>query len=308
MLISAGPIIGGFMAGRTTWRWMFWSTSIFQAVMIAVSFAAFKETYAPVILAKRAARLRKDTGDSRYYTEHERLVAGRSVLSVLSNALTRPLRLLLFHPIIIIASVNLAFDYGILYIVLTSFAELWTNYYHVSIEMSGLHYIALALGELAGAQIGASMIDGFYRRKKVQHSDGDLAPEYRLPVIFPGALLAPVGLAIYGWMAEYRVHWIAVDVGVAIAMFGSQMAGMAWQAYIMDAYSDHTSSARAATQFSASLTAFLFPLFVPTMYKAMGYGWGNTVMAFASLVFAVPGPIVLWYYGAKLRGRARSTY
>ncbi|KAF3037276.1 hypothetical protein E8E12_008451 [Didymella heteroderae] len=291
------PIIGGFMAGRTTWRWMFWSTSIFQA-----------ETYAPVILARRTKKLREITGDSRYFTEHERLSTDKSVLLILSNALTRPLRLLLFHPIIIIASVNLAFDYSILYIVLTSFAQLWTDYYHVSVETSGLHYLAVALGELAGAQIGAPMIDRFYRWKQAQHPDGDLAPEYRLPIIFPGALLAPVGLFIYGWTAEYRVHWIAVDIGVFIAMFGLQMSGMAWQAYIMDAYADHTSSARAATQFPASLTAFLFPLFVPAMYRAMGYGWGNTGMAFASFIFAVPGPIALWYHGASLRARARSTY
>jgi MFS family permease len=236
------------------------------------------------------------------------MVAEKSVFSILGSALTRPIRLLFLHPIIIIASVNLAFDYGVLYIVLTSFAELWTKYYHLSVEMSGLHYLAVALGELAGSQIGAPMIDKFYLRKKAQHPDGDLAPEYRLPVIFPGALLAPVGLLIYGWTAEYRVHWIAVDIGVFVAMFGAQMSGMAWQAYIMDAYSDHTSSARAATQFSASLTAFLFPLFVPAMYNAMGYGWGNTAMAFASLVLAVPGPIVLWYWGAGLRARARSTY
>lgn len=296
------------MAGRTTWRWIFWSTSIFQTVMIAVSFTAFKETYAPVILARRAKQLRKDTGDSRYCTEHEKMNADQSVFAILSNALTRPLRLLLFHPIIVIASVNLAFDYGILYIVLTSFAQLWTDYYHMSVEMSGLHYLAVAFGELAGALIGAPMIDGYYRRKKAQHPNGDIAPEYRLPMIFPGALLAPVGLFIYGWTAEHRVLWIAVDIGVFIAMFGSQAAGMAWQAYIMDAYPEHTSSARAATQFAASLTAFLFPLFVPMMYRAMGYGWGNTAMAFASLILAVPGPIALWYCGAKMRAHARSTW
>lgn len=276
--------------------------------MIAVSFTAFKETYAPVILARRAKQLRKDTGDPRYYTEHERLSAHKSVFSILSSALTRPLRLLLFHPIIIIASANLAFDYGILYIVLTSFAQLWTDYYHVSVEMSGLHYLAVALGELADAQVGAPMIDRYYRWKEAQYSDGGLAPKYRLLVIFPGALLAPVGLFIYGWTAEHRVHWVAVNVGVFIAMSGSQMSGMAWQVYIMDAYSDHTSSARAATQFPASLTAFLFPLFVPTMHRAMGYGWSNTAMAFASLILAVPGPIALWYHGARLRARTRSTY
>lgn len=296
------------MAGRTTWRWMFWSTSIFQAVMIAVSFTAFKETYAPVILTRRAKKLRKDTRNGRYYTEHERIIAGKSVTSILGSALTRPIRLLIFHPIIMITAVNLALDYGILYIVLSSFAQLWTDHYHMSVEMSGLHYLAIAIGEVVAALLLSPMMDRYYRWKKSQHPDSDLAPEYRLPLILPGALLAPVGLVIYGWAAENRVHWMVVDIGVLIAMFGSQLGGMAWLAYIMDAYADHTSSARAATQFLASLTAFLFPLFVPTMYRAMGYGWGNTAMAFASLVFAVPGPIALWYLGGKLRARARSTY
>lgn len=296
------------MAGRTTWRWMFWSTSIFQAVMIAVSLVSFKETYAPVILTRRARKLRKDTRDARYYTVHERTIAGKPVPSILWSALTRPIRLLLFHPIIMITAVNLAFDYGILYIVLSSFAQLWTEHYNDSVELSGLHYLAIAFGEVAAALLLAPMMDRFYRWKKSQHGESELAPEYRLPLSIPGALAAPIGLVIYGWTAEYRLHWIAVDIGVFIAMFGSQMAGMAWLAYIMDAYADHTSSARAATQFLASLTAFTFPLFVPTMYGAMGYGWGNTAMAFASLLFAIPGPITLWYLGPKLRARARSTY
>jgi hypothetical protein len=80
--------------------------------MILVSFTAFQETYAPTILARRAAHLRKDTGDSRYYTEHERAMASRSVFSVLLQALTRPLRLLMFHPIVQINAVMSAFDYG----------------------------------------------------------------------------------------------------------------------------------------------------------------------------------------------------
>lgn len=173
--------------------------------------------------------------------------------------------------------------------------------------MSGLHYLTVTFGELAGAQVGAPMIDRFHRRKQAHHLDGDLVQEYRLPILFPGALLASVGLLIYGWTAEYQVHWIAVDIGIFIAMFGSQISGMAWQAYTMDVYADHTSGARAATQFSASLTAFLFPLFIPAMYRAMSYGWGNTAMAFASLTLAIPGPIALWYYAPRLRARARST-
>lgn len=64
----------------------------------------------------------------------------------------------------------------------------------------------------------------------------------------------------------------------------------------------------AATQFVKSLTAFLFPLFAPSMYGALGYGWANSVMALAGVAISLPLPVFLWRYGARLRARALSTY
>jgi len=62
-----------------------------------------------------------------------------------------------------------------------------------------------------------------------------------------------------------------------------QIAGMPLQAYVIDAYHEHTSSALAATQFLKSMTAFAFPLFAPRMYDVLGYGWGNSMLGFAGL-------------------------
>lgn len=64
----------------------------------------------------------------------------------------------------------------------------------------------------------------------------------------------------------------------------------------------------AATQFAKSLMAFLFPLFAPAKYQALGYGWANSILALAGLVIVVPLPIFLWKRGANLRSRAISTY
>jgi hypothetical protein len=286
---------------------MFWSTSIFQAVMIAVSFTAFHETFAPTILSRRAAKLRKETRDDRYYTEHERAMADKSVFFILHRALTRPLRLLLFHPIIQINAVLTAFDYGILYIVLASFADLWVKQYGLSVELSGLHYLAVAFGEIAGSQLGAPIMDRYYARVRAKHRGSDPEPEHRIPLAIPGLFIAPVGLLIYGWSAQFRVRWIVVDIGIFIATFGAQLRGIPMSAYVMDAYMEHTSSALAAQQFLRSLTAFLFPLFTPIMYEKMGYGWGNSSMAFAGLVLGLPVSFALWHFGASLRRRVSST-
>jgi hypothetical protein len=302
-----GPIIGGFMAGRTTWRWMFWATSIFQAVMILVSFTTFQETHEPRVLKSRAERLRRETGNQQYYTADERLNSDKSPYFVLGQALIRPIRLLAFHPIVQIASLISAFYYGILYIVLSTFSDLWMNQYHQSVEISGLHYISCALGEIVGSQIGAKAMDVLYRRQS-SRPNGEHAPEARLYLIFPGALLGPIGLFLYGWAAQNRLHWIVVDIGIFISMLGMQMTGMPLQAYVMESYPEHTSSAGAASQFVRSLTAFLFPLFAPKMYEVLGYGWGNSAIGFIGLAFGLPAPLAILFFGAKLRAKARPSF
>ncbi|KAJ6036544.1 efflux pump antibiotic resistance protein [Penicillium herquei] len=301
---AVGPIIGGFMAERTTWRWMFWSTSIFQAVMIIVSFTAFQETYEPLILRRRAERIRRETGDARYYTVDERINANKSALRVIGRALSRPVRLLLFHPIVQISSLISAFNYGILYIVLSTFSDLWTDNYHESVEISGLHYIAVALGEIAGSQLCAIMMDRLYHRLKAR-ANGEHTPELRVPSVFPGTVLGSMGLFLYGWATHYRLHWAVVDTGVFITMLGLQMTGMPLQAYVMEAYPEYTGSAGAAQQFMRSLTAFSFPLFAPKMYVSLGYGWGNSTLAFLGLFVGLPAPWLLWHYGASLRAKTQ---
>ncbi|KAL4875989.1 major facilitator superfamily domain-containing protein [Aspergillus karnatakaensis] len=303
---AVGPIIGGFMAARTTWRWMFWATSIFQAAMILVSATVFKETYEPAILRARAKQLRRETNDARYHTADEHPQGLKSAIATISRALTRPLRLLAFHPIIQITAVLEALSYGTLYIVLSTFSDLWVKQYNQSVEISGLHYIACAGGEVIGSQICARVMDGYYRRRQTlsSTSPNPMIPEHRLPPLIPGTLLAPLGLILYGFTAQAKLHWAIVDAGMVIAMAGMQWAGMPIQAYVIDAYPSHVSSATAATQFLRSLTAFLFPLFAPRMYEVMGYGWGNGFVAGVGMLFGVLGPLVLWVWGEGLRGRA----
>jgi multidrug resistance protein len=314
---AVGPIIGGFMAARTTWRWMFWATSAFQVVMNIVSYLCFKETYAPVILRRRARKLRKETGHQQYQTveeRHSQLHGQKSTLSILGRALSRPIRLLLFHPIIQMTSLISAFEYGVLYIILSTFSDLWVHQYHQSVEISGLHYIACALGEVTGSQIGGFLMDRLFRRmhdvaRGFSSSGGELhVPEYRIPLALPALLLGPMGLFVYAWAAEYRVHWAVVDLGIFLYTFAMQIAGMTLTAYVLDVYTDHTSSATAAFQFLRSLTAFLFPLFAPKMYEVLGYGWGSSSLAFATLLFGLPAPLTLWFWGAKLRAKAQSSY
>lgn len=302
---AVGPIVGGFMAGRASWRWMFYSTSIFQVLMTLATWTTVRESFAPVILRQRAEQLRRTTGNTAYRTAYERLEDKKPVVQILSQSLSRPLRLLAFHPSLQIVAVIMGFNYGVLYIVLTSFATVWTTHYGESVELSGLHYIACALGEILGSQVGGPLMDALYKRTTARREH---QPEFRLPLLYPFAALAPLGILLYGWTAQYRVHWAAVDAGVFTYMFAAQVAGLPLQAYVIEAWPEHTGSALAAAQFLRSLTAFGFPLFAERMYVVLGYGWGNSVLALAGLVLGLPVPWFLWRFGARLRDRAGGSY
>ena len=47
-------------------------------------------------------------------------------------------------------------------------------------------------------------------------------------------------------------------------------------------------TAIAAVTCLRSLAAFLFPLFAPVMYSALGFGKGNTVLALVAIVIGCP--------------------
>jgi len=94
-------------------------------------------------------------------------------------------------------SLYLAYNFGILYIILSTFANLWVDRYGESVSTSGLHYLALAIGYAIAAQVGGPVTDRIWRR--LQNKAGSAtAPEYRVPLMIPGALLMPIGLFWYG--------------------------------------------------------------------------------------------------------------
>lgn len=276
--------------------------------MTAVSFAVYEESYGPVILRRQARRVRRATGDDRYYAAIETHETRKLGFAAVRRALSRPFRLLATHPIVQITSIISSFEYGLLYLVLSTFGQLWVDQYGQSVEISGLHYLACAIGEVAGSQLGGPLMDYYYRKAVSNNGGEEPKPEHRLPFMFGGLSLVPVGLCLYGWSAQYRLSWVIVDLGIVITSFGSQIAGLPLHAYLIDVYGEHTSSAISASQLPRSLAAFLFPLFAPKMYSALGYGWGNTVLAAAALCISLPSPWILWKYGEKLRSQLRETY
>lgn len=77
------------------WRWMDWIALILSA--IALVFAILlKESYAPTLLQKKAARLRKESGESRWWCRYDQKAG---LYEILKLNLSRPFVMAVTEPI-----------------------------------------------------------------------------------------------------------------------------------------------------------------------------------------------------------------
>jgi hypothetical protein len=121
----------------------------------------------------------------------------------------------------------------------------------------------------------------------------------------PGSLMIIPGIFIYGWTAYYHTHWIAPNIGIFIYSAGTIIIFQGCQTYVIDTYTRYAASAMSAVTILRSFAGFGFPLFAPSMYTALGIGWGNSLLGFIAVGIGLPAPLLLWKYGERLRARSK---
>ncbi|KAF9787003.1 MFS polyamine transporter [Thelephora terrestris] len=301
-----GPLAGAWIAQGSDWRWIFWGSTIIGAAVQAAGIFLLDETYAPVLLERKAARVRKEhqrmdkTGATPVFktTYSESNNSWKHLLQV---RLIRPFVFFITEPVIQLFGLYLAFTYGVMYLFLTAIPSIFQDVYGFSVGIAGLHYIPLGIGMYGGAMILSRTMDRTYATLK-EKAGGVGKPEFRLPSLVPGTILLPTGILITGWTAQARTHWICPDIGLVIAGAGILICSLATQSYVIDTYAIHSASALAAVGTLRSLAGFGFPLFAPAMYKSLGYGKGNTVLFSVAVAIGCPAPWLFWRYGKTVRG------
>ncbi|KAI0059359.1 MFS polyamine transporter [Artomyces pyxidatus] len=302
-----GPIAGAWVAQNTTWRWVFWSTTIADAIVQILGTVFLKETYAPTLLERKAERIRRSMDEEKVKHTEVRTVFQSNNLNFkafLARALVRPFSLFIHEPIVQLLGLYMAFLYGLLYLFITTIPSMFQDIYHQRVGASGLHYTAFGVGLIGGVQLNALVMNRVYMYFKGKNG-GVGRPEFRLPNIIPGTILLPIGLFLTGWTARSEIHWIVPDIGISFVGAGIILTFQSIQTYVIDAFTMHAASALAVVTFFRSMAGFGFPLFAQPMYGALGYGRGNTVLAIVAVVFGYPAPWLLWVYGERIRDWSR---
>lgn len=308
-----GPIAGGFLTEARGWRWNFWVLAIVSGAVSVGMLFSMRESYHPVILSRKVARLRRETGNPAIRSKFD---VGLSPSDHIKRSIIRPLKLLCFSPIVMIMSLFVAMTYGYLYLMFTTMTDVFQRRYGFSTSLVGLAFLGLGLGSLAGLTLFSATSDRHVRRKAAQADAADAAaaeaapgvsqqgmkPEYRLPLLPFATLLLPIGLFLYGWTAEYRIHWIVPMIATGCIGVGSIIIFMAIQMYLVDAYTIYAASALAANAVVRSTAGAVLPLAGLPMFERLGLGWGNSLLGFIAAAF-VPVVFFMIRYGETLRNR-----
>ncbi|QYT00170.1 MFS transporter/cycloheximide resistance protein [Trichoderma simmonsii] len=292
-----GPIIGGYVAEVLGWRWIFWIISIIAGLVTVVALAILRETYPPVLLERKASRLRKETGNTNY---RSRLASDLGLQELVLRSIMRPSKMLLLCPIVTASCIYICALYSIIYIFFSTFSIIFKEAYDFSTFEFGLVFIACGIGTLSGlAYLGYFSDKTLEKRARAGRV---ITPEDRLPflVTVPGALSFSLGIFVYGWGVEKRVHWVVPQVGTAMTGFGYILIFTAVQTYLIDTFENHSASANGANAALRGLAGALIPLSGLDLYKTLGWGWGNSLLAFIALALA-PLLWILAVYGEKIR-------
>lgn len=268
-----------------------------MAVVTIFTFVFLSETYPVVLLERKAARLRKETGNPHYKSK---LASDLTPRELFKHSIIRPLKMLICCPIVTLMCMYVAVLYGILYLLFATYSFVFGEVYGFSTSAAGLVFIAGGIGTLLGLFYVGNFSD---RTLKNRAAAGKrITPEDRLPPIItvPGSLAFPIGLFVYGWSVETHAHWIIPQIGTAITGFGSILIFIGIQTYLVDAFVEHAASVIGANAVLRGTAGALIPLSGLDMYNALGWGWGNSLLGFIALVFA-PMPWVFGLYGAKIR-------
>ncbi|KAL1707414.1 major facilitator superfamily domain-containing protein [Schizophyllum commune] len=300
---SLGPTVAGFMnVAGLSWRWVFWVLTIFAGTCLILIIFTVPETYAPVILKRKAERLRKETGDDRYYALIE--TNKISFTKRLEHIVARPFRIMFTEPMLLAVTIYMSFIYGCVYLLFEAYPIVFSEGHHFNTGISGLMFLPILVGGVAAVCCNLFIFNPRYERQMAKCAPHPVPPEFRLEMAVLAAPIFTIAFFWFGWTSYSSISFWAPMMAGGLMGFSICWLFMSLFNYIIDAYLFVAASALAANTVVRSLFGAVFPLFATQMYEALNPRWASSLIGFIAMAM-IPIPLALMKYGPTLRLKSK---
>ncbi|OAA61356.1 Major facilitator superfamily domain, general substrate transporter [Cordyceps fumosorosea ARSEF 2679] len=273
---TLAPLIGSALLvnPKLGWRWTEYMQAIISFAVVVICIFFLPETYGPVLLRRKAARLRKETGDDRWWHPHEEEKMNMS--NIVTKYIVRPLNMLFTEPAVTCMAIYASFVFALIYMFLEVIPIVYLEGRHFSPVVSTLPYLGIFIGVLCAVFV--NLANQPLYAKAMAKNNNKPVPEARLPPIVIGIVLLVVAF-----------------VGAGFNIVFQQCLN-----FLVDTYGMYAASALAANTFLRSLLACGLPLAARPMFSTMGVGPAVSLLGGIACA-ALPIPFIFYKYGARLR-------
>ncbi|KAL4757868.1 major facilitator superfamily domain-containing protein [Aspergillus foveolatus] len=328
-----GPLVCGFIAQYTTWRWIFYMQTIIDGILALALLFFFRETRGVVILRKRAKALnmyyerlekagspgmrlpqsekandgqthdqtRKESNLRRIRWRVAKHEARASIATTLRVSVSRSFLLLCTEPVVFFFSLWAAFSWSVMYINLAAIPLVYQSTYGFSLSSANAIFTATC-----AASIISTLLSITQSILASRHERWNTVPEHRLYFACVESVLLPAGLFMFGWTSQHggTIPWIVPTIAVGISTMGIFSIYLSVFNYLADTYVRYASSALAAQNFCRNLMNGVFPLVSRQLFENLGYGPAASLLGgIAAGLCLVPWLLVV--FGKSIRRRSR---
>ncbi|KAL5947047.1 hypothetical protein ACKVV1_000120 [Pyricularia oryzae] len=294
---AAGPIAGNALARYVGWRWTSWVTLIGVAVFGTAAFLATPETSGPVILRRRAASM----GLSDEKTGQARPTASVFV----QKYLTKPPKMLVLEPILLIFTIYMSLVYGVIYLTFSMYPLAFVVERNFSQVDGSLPFISIFIGVVVACV--ALAVHSIYYLGPMAKQTKIHVPERRLPPMIAGSFILPAGIFWFAWTSNPSLPWLPQAFSGILIGCGSILVFMSGVVYLIEVYLIHANSALAINNLIRSVFAAAFPYAAGRLFAKLGLTVGGSVVGGICAVL-IPFPYMLWRWGTRIRSWSRYAF
>lgn len=306
------PIVGGLVGQFLGWRWTFKLAAIMDGFMFLVILFGLPETLyirnhatlthaAPTDSREREAPA---LGAKKYLARLAPYAGPFPGLTLHATDFVLPALRMAKYPSVLFPAAYYGAQYGFGSILpAVTVAAIFSERFGWNTLDIGLAYGgALTVGGVLGELVAGSVLDALVKRARRRLGGGrNPEPEARLAAVWTGAVALPVGLLIYGFTIEYRVHWFVPLFGMGLACFGLQPVATTCYTYSIDCYRERGGDVATLFNFVRQSFGMTFAFYVVLLCKRIGYQFAFVLFVVWGSVLGFLPIVVLMWRGKEIR-------